>query len=142
MKIALVYKNDPSLVVDRISEPWRLKDAYRNSSASQHLLQCIYEKQQHLLCHCNPTPALMFVRYARERYTLVNHPVSGQHSQNCPLYSDIKGSIEHGVGADTIKESETGFERFVYHLKSSEGQSSSRIFSGDTKGIMKTSATA
>jgi len=86
-------KSDGSKVVRVVKDSWIFKTDKRGSYKAQAELQKIYEAEQHIVCTCND--ARMFVRHLAEKYTLVNHPISGRHRTSCPFYTAISGEISH-----------------------------------------------
>lgn len=81
----------------------------RTTDKAQVLLTQIRESNSDLLCHCCHPPARMFIRYSHNHFHIVNHAILGKHSEECPLYTHIKGSIEKGATADVIAEHTESF---------------------------------
>lgn len=86
-----IINKDNDRVLRRISDT-SLFVSDRGCEEAQQELQTIYESGQHILCSCHD--ARMFVRHLSSgAYTLVNHPITGRHDEDCPFYSDISGEI-------------------------------------------------
>ncbi|EGQ9239451.1 hypothetical protein M2G93_16925 [Vibrio vulnificus] len=68
----------------------------RHEEESQRRLRDIYESEQWIECCCRSQGyALMFVRKLESGlFTLVNHPIKGRHTSECPFYSDISEKID------------------------------------------------
>lgn len=117
MKVSIVCKNDLAHVSE-MSKPEELKPVARQEKTAQSILAQVRESKSFLLCHCVDPPAKMFVRYAYSSFHIVNHAVEGIHADNCPMRTDVKGSIEHSPKPSIDQEKLS----FRFHEKLSDKQ--------------------
>lgn len=125
MRISVVDKNSDltSEPLRFLPEPSLLIHEKRKAIETQALLSQIREGNQELRCHCTEPAARMFVRYAHETYTIVNHAEQGAHHPDCPLVTEIHGYGERATPTIGAEKDQSDLSNFYLHreIKDAEG---------------------